>query len=201
MCLLFETIRIDDGIPRHLSYHMLRMIRSIKAIFPGHQPEFAEPLLVVPDEFREGAVRCNIHYDNMVRKVSFSRYDKKPVRSLQMVKGDDIDYHLKFSDRTTLAHLYSMRGSCDDILIIQHGRITDTSMANIIFFDGDRWVTPSRPLLAGTCRERLINTGIIVGKDIYITDLQHFKGWKIVNAMRWPEEESTHPMDHILDIS
>ena len=64
------------------------------------------------------------------------------------------------------SEMLDKKGDCDDILIIRNGLITDMSYANVAFFDGTQWLTPRIPLLAGTCRERLLETGPIREADI-----------------------------------
>jgi 4-amino-4-deoxychorismate lyase len=71
-------------------------------------------------------------------------------------------------------------------------------MSNIIFFDGLSWVTPARPLLKGTCRERLLASGLILERDISVNDLSGFTGCKLINAMRDPEREAVIPTERII---
>jgi 4-amino-4-deoxychorismate lyase len=114
------------------------------------------------------------------------------------VEGDAIDYHVKFFDRSRLESLYALRGDCDDIIIVKNGLVTDTSMSNLIFLDGARWITPAEPLLAGTCRERLLSEGNITAATIRPKDLDHFIGVKLINAMRDPDEEEMIPIGNVV---
>lgn len=77
----------------------------------------------------------------------------------------------------------TQKSECDDILIIKNGVVSDTSFANIIFFDGQRWVTPKIPLLEGTCRARLIANNTIISQEITLNDLKLFSKFMIINAM------------------
>lgn len=76
-----------------------------------------------------------------------------------------------------------MKDDCDDILIIKNKRITDTSIANIVFYNGNRWITPSQPLLEGTCRARLLSEGGIEVDEIMMNDIKLFSQFKLINAM------------------
>ena len=80
--------------------------------------------------------------------------------------------------------LFAKKGSCDDVIIVRNGLITDSSYANLIFFDGREWITPKVPLLEGTCRARLLASGKIKTGNIGIKELSAFKGFKLINAMR-----------------
>jgi 4-amino-4-deoxychorismate lyase len=73
--------------------------------------------------------------------------------------------------------------SCDDILILQNGYLTDASYANLAFFDGKIWYTPRTPLLAGVRRQFLLDSGRIQTADIRKDDLPSFTSVSLINAM------------------
>ena len=115
--------------------------------------------------------------------MEFSFYHPKKISKLKLVQGDHLSYSLKYTDRHSLEALSLQKGACDDILIIKNGKITDTSYANIILFDGENWVTPDEPLLAGTCRQRLLDGKKIIEKSIRVEDLSGYTSFKLINAM------------------
>ena len=88
----------------------------------------------------------------------------------------------------------SKRGECDDIVIVKNGYLADTSISNLVFFNGTDWITPEKPLLAGVTRERLLAEGRIRTGNIRVTDLDQYTGCKLINAMRYPEEETLIPV-------
>ena len=185
------------GIPQHLAWHEERLNSSRRELWPGAAPIFLEPLIVVPSEFSTGIVRCNVRYDREIRHVSFKPYEKRSIRSLKLVHCDTIDYHVKFADRSMLESLLTLRGDCDEIIIVKNGLLTDTSMSNLIFKDGNRWITPAKPLLKGTCRERMIAEGLLSEADIRPEELTGFAGCRVINAMRPADEEMMIPVDRI----
>ena len=198
MSLLFETIRLENGIPRHLAWHEQRMNRARGEIWHENDPVILGPLIIVPAEFSSGLVRCNIMYGPGVQSITFKHYEKRIIRSLKIVTSGFIDYHLKFTDRTLLETLFACRAECDEIIIVNNGLITDTSMSNIIFSDGKSWYTPAQPLLKGTCRERLVAEGRLAEREIRAEDVATFTGCKLINAMRDPEEEILIPVSQIV---
>jgi len=101
-----------------------------------------------------------------------------------LVEDNAIEYNLKYSDRTKLNLLFDKREECDDILIIKNKYVTDTLYCNIVFFDGEKWITPSHPLLKGTARERLLTQKTIFQEPVTIEHLQNFTHFKLINAMR-----------------
>jgi 4-amino-4-deoxychorismate lyase len=197
MSLLFETIRIEDGSPRNLEWHERRMNSAILEQWNVDSAVSLGPLIRVPAEFSKGMVRCNIRYGPEITGITYRMVEKRVVRSLKLVICDDIDYHVKFDDRSRLEALLVQRGECDEILVVKDGFITDTSMSNIIVFDGTKWVTPAGPLLKGTCRERLISEGRLEEQWIRPSGLAGFAGWKLINALREPEEEMMIPVSQI----
>lgn len=197
MCRLFETIRIENGIPQHLSWHERRMDQAIKEFWPGSIPVKLSGLIHVPPEYFAGTIRCNIHYGPEITDIIFKAYEKRMIRSLKLVIYDTIDYHWKFKDRSQLELLFARRGVCDDILIVKNGLISDTSMSNIIFYDGLNRITPATPLLKGSCRDRLLEEGWLKEADIRPKDLPKFSGCKLVNAMRYPDEEALIPISGV----
>ena len=197
MCLLFETVRVLDGVPQNLPWHEARINRSRLEMWNLKESVILQPLMVIPQEFTTGTVRCKIIYGPGIRQIEFSSYKKEVIRSLKLVSADSIDYHLKFFDRSAVDSLVKFRGNCDEILIVKNGLVTDTSMSNIIFLDGADWVTPAEPLLRGTCRERLIAGALLHEREIRPGDIRRFAGCKLVNAMRSPDEEMVIPVSQI----
>ena len=197
MCRLFETIRIEDGRPMNLVWHEERMLRSGLMRDAGCGMEDAgyvsrnwlKELISVPENMNEGIVKCNIIYDKEIIEIKFGQYVRRPVRSLKLIHARGLDYHLKYFDRSVLDTLFAERGDCDDVIIVNDGLITDTSFSNLIFFNGESWYTPARPLLEGTCRARLLSEKRIIAVDIRPSDLTRYQGCKLINAMRMPEEE------------
>ena len=200
MSLLLETIRLDNGVPSLLALHQERVDRSLRDLF-GHAgilnlKNFINP----PDELRKGTVKCRILYGKYVEKVEYSVYHINPVKSLQMVEADTIIYDYKYADRTCLEFLHGLRGDCDDVLIIKNGLVTDTTYANVAFYDGSCWVTPEKPLLEGVRRRSYIERGIIYTSRITVGDLKFFSELRLMNAMISLEESPSIPVSCILPI-
>ena len=61
--------------------------------------------------------------------------------------------------------------------------MTDTTIANIAFFDGKTWFTPTTPLLQGTTRARLIDEGFLKLRDIKKEDIKEYSRFALMNAM------------------
>jgi 4-amino-4-deoxychorismate lyase len=197
MSLLFETICIKNGMPQHLSWHEQRMNLARSEIWQVDEPVVLGAVLIVPGEFASGVVRCNIHYGPDIQKIIFKKHRQRLIRSLKLVNCTRIDYHLKYTDRSMLESILGQRETCDEVIIVINGLITDTSVSNLIFLDGKDWVTPASPLLKGTCRNRLLSENRLIVRDIRVKDMDQFTGCKLINAMRNPDEESLIPVSEI----
>jgi len=191
---LLETIRFDNSRFDNLAYHQQRMNRSRKVLL-GREDEidlkeyfynssFQSALgsaIPTPNEHR--LFKCRLVYSTTIEKVEFFPYHLPKIHSLRLVIDDEIDYSHKYIDRQAIEKLLAKKDDCDDILIVKNGLITDTSFANILFFNGKEWITPAFPLLKGTRRAQLLDEEKIRTADIHIEDLKYFKKARLVNAM------------------
>ena len=177
---LIETIRAKDGLLFHLPYHQQRLQRSLDTLGSDALLNLAD-VLSPPDQ---GLVRCRVLYDvDDILNVTYHPYTPRTINLLQAVVDDTIDYTLKSAERSHLDKLFSERGEADDILIIRNGLVSDTTIANIAFFDGAQWITPASPLLMGTTRQRLLNEKKLIEQAIHFDEISRFRGAAIFNAM------------------
>jgi len=184
MCLLVETIRIEDGVPVNLSFHNERMIRTRNELFGISDHIDILNFLSVPPDKKNGLVKCRVEYDREIRKIEYLPYVIKPVSALKIIDGGEISYGYKFIDRKEIGKLMERRGGCDDILIIKNGMVTDTSFSNVVLLDQKgNWITPSSFLLPGTMRAFLLKSGLIRESTVRLSDLKNFTLLKLINAM------------------
>lgn len=183
MCRLIETIQVYNGTVLHGEYHRRRIHQSRQNLLGCTDTLHLDPVLDIPQKFSEGQVKCRVIYDRVIHGVTFSYYTPMPVRNLKLVYSDTIQYSYKYENREEINRLRSQRGECDEILIVKHDRITDTSFSNVAFFDGNKWTTPATPLLKGTCRQRLLDNNILTEGDISVNDLPSFTHVSLINSM------------------
>jgi 4-amino-4-deoxychorismate lyase len=188
MYQLVETIKIVDGFPQNLFWHQERFEYSFKKLFKTKSNIKIEDVLSIPLQYQKGIVKSRFLYDKDNFTFQFSEYKPTIVNKLKLIIADNIDYSLKYLNRDKLNSLFNMRGDSDDVLIVRHGKVTDTFNANIIFSDGKNWITPLSPLLKGTCRQRLLSENKIIAEEVMIGDLKLFAKFKLINAMNESEE-------------
>ena len=177
-----ETIKAVDGKALHMPYHQKRYEFVLKHFGMW---EFQNLNLFVKPP-KDGTYRCRLVYSLINPKtieVEYYKYKKRKVESLKLIYDDEIDYSFKSTCREKIDTLFSKKNDCDDILIVKNSLITDTSIANIVFYKDGIWLTPKKPLLKGTTRERFLDEGKIVQADIKVEDLKSFSKVALLNAM------------------
>lgn len=189
MCRFIETIRIDDREIRNLLYHNRRLNETRSHFWQGSSRLQLEDYINTVQNV--GIFKARVVYgETGIEEVDYSAYNIRCVQSLAIIQSDTIDYTYKSTDRMALNDLFARRGTCDDILIVKQGLLTDTSIANIALYDGNYWYTPKQPLLKGTKRAQLLDKGILREKEIRLEDLSSYSIIRLFNAMiDWGELE------------
>jgi len=194
---LLETIRVEKGEVLNILFHQDRMNNSRKELFKCTN-EIDLPS-VLQDSINNTSInelsKCRIIYNTSINKVEFIPYFIPKICSLKLIECDDIDYSYKYLNRDTINKMMNQRADADDIIIVKNGFITDSSFANLLFYNGDQWLTPTFPLLKGTQRAKLLEQEKVRVVDIRPEDLHNFQQVRLVNAMLRFEDE----VDVIID--
>ncbi len=194
---LLETIKVENGRFCNLPLHQERFNRSRAEISDAGNIISLGEVLSVPGNCKQGVWKCRFVYGKTIGKIAFVPYVPKDVNTLKIVRDDHISYGHKFANRSQLEKLLSLKGACDDILIVKQGMLTDTSFSNIAFFDGSDWITPDTPLLKGTKQMLLLSTGKIKQAPLRPEDLKHFQKFCLINAMLDFNSGSGVPVENI----
>ena len=182
---LFETLCIENGKIQNIDLHQARYERSLREYYGKSAVKIFNlfSLIQPPALLQNRLIRCRINYNDKTTQIQYLEYHRKIYRTFQPVIYDDIEYSLKYSDRSLINTLFAQRGACDEIIIIKNGKVTDCSIGNLIFRQGKKWYTPDSPLLLGTQREKLLQEGKIQETSIFQEDIVNFDEIKIINAM------------------
>ncbi|HHH19730.1 MAG TPA: hypothetical protein ENK86_04390 [Campylobacterales bacterium] len=175
----FETIKIKDGRIHDIKWHNQRCNRTRRELFGEKKALELQYFITPPDK---GLYRCRITYHKQVTKIEYIPYTIRTLESFKIVQSH-LDYAYKYSNRTELEHLKNQHPDVDEIIIEKNGVITDTSIANLAFYDGQQWITPSTPLLEGTVRAKLLSEQFLIPKVIKSDELKHFSYVALMNAM------------------
>ena len=183
MSQYIESIKSRNGEVLQLSLHQSRFNRTREELLGLTRHPDLSAHISVPDSATQGVYKCRLLYGRDITQVEILPYHKPKIHSLKVVRSDSISYGYKYADRSELEKLYEQRGSCDDILIVKNGWITDSYFANVALWDGSRWVTPKNPLLKGCMRFSLLSSGTITERAIRLDELFRYKYIRLINAM------------------
>lgn len=184
MCLFVETIRLENGIALNLGRHQERMRRTMTHFFGAG--------CAVPEidgaakKFRNARGTCKlriVYGREGITAATCEAYNMRPVGSLRLVEDNDIEYAYKSADRGSLDRLFALRNGCDGVLIVKNGLLTDTSYTNIALYDGQKWYTPTLPLLPGTMRAALLDKNLMECRDITPQNLKSYTQIALFNSM------------------
>ncbi|WP_292271306.1 aminotransferase class IV [Butyricimonas sp.] len=191
-----ETIRVNNGQFCHLAYHECRARATSLAVF-GCRLEWDVAGMTVPDEARQGVVKCRVVYDTVIRDVTFSPYTFRRIGSLRLIEDNAIDYRFKSTDRVALEHVFAQRDGCDNVLVVRQGMITDTSFSNIVLEDTTGLYTPDTFLLNGTRRQRLLDEGVVRERAVPVSELYRYDRLYLINAMIGLEDNISLPLSAV----
>ncbi len=188
MCPLLETIKCKDGKLFNLEFHQARFENSQKEYFGISTKIKLSKEIEIPEFAKTGLFRCRLTYTKQIDLIEFFPYKYREINSLNLIEDNEIDYNYKYFNREKLNKLFTKRGNCDDIIIVKNGCLTDSFVANLVFFDGEKWFTPDTPLLPGTQRAKLLREEKIVECRITINDLPKYQKVGLINALNDMEE-------------
>ncbi|CAA6812540.1 MAG: Aminodeoxychorismate lyase (EC [uncultured Sulfurovum sp.] len=175
--MLFETIKVEDAKVFNLTWHNQRFNHSRKKLFNSNTNLNLRDYIKAP---KSGLYRCKIVYNDKIQSVEYFAYEAKKPQNFKVVQAE-LDYSHKYYDRVEIQKLFQQ--NYDEIIIEKNGLLTDTSIANIAFYNGQSWLTPKVPLLAGSTRARLLNEGFLKLHDIKKEDIENYSHFALMNAM------------------
>ena len=194
---LFESVCIENSQIKNAAYHEARFNKSYLQQYKTHPTYTLFDGIHLTNLDDTLKYKLRIGYKQNGTRYSISEYENSIATSLKLVSDDTISYALKKNNRKKLNALFLQRGEADDVLIIKNGLVTDASYSNILFFDGKQIVTPTTPLLEGTCRARLLAINRIVEKSISVAELQNFESFQLINALNDFDESRWIPIENI----
>ncbi|MEH8048238.1 aminotransferase class IV family protein [Gallibacterium anatis] len=186
---LFETLCIENGQVQNLALHQQRYENSLREFYAGQPYDIFSIAKILQKNtalwanLQSTIIRCRIDYNATQYHLQCFPYQRKNYQRFQPVICDDIDYHLKYSDRAIFNELLKQKGDYDEIIIVKQGKITDCTIGNLILRQGSQWFTPDSPLLIGTQRSKLLQERKIIERKILLSDLPLFEEIRLINAL------------------
>jgi 4-amino-4-deoxychorismate lyase len=180
--MFFETIKILDGKWCNLVQHQLRVEHTTNAYYKTHTNIKLDEIKI-PDDFTTGLVKCKVYYNHGIYDIQYSYYEQRKITEVKFIPDDGISYIHKFVHRSEFDFYKENLADYQEAIIIKHGLITESTYANVCLNDGHGWVTPKYPLLKGTKRAQLLQSGIIQEQVIHLEDIIRYKQICLINAM------------------
>ena len=186
---LFETLRIENGQVQNLARHQQRYENSLREFYAGQPYKIFSLAKILQKNtalwanLQSPIIRCRIDYNATQYHLQCFPYQRKTYQRFHPVICDDIDYHLKYSNRAIFNELLKQKGDCDEIIIVKQGKITDCTIGNLILRQGSQWFTPDSPLLIGTQRSKLLQERKIIEREILLSDLPLYQEIRLINAL------------------
>ncbi len=201
MCRLLETILCIDGKMQNLRYHQMRVDAAFKRLFTRIDPIELSQSIVVPHHYSIGAFRIRIVYTRDILSVEYFPVVPRHFNSFLLVTDDSIGYECKYEDRSSLNAISEQKNGADEAIIIKNGCVTDTTISNLLFFDGYQWFTPDTPLLKGTMRQQLLDRSICIERRITFADLSRYTLVLMTNALLGFEPNNALPIHSIQNLN
>lgn len=183
MCRFLETILCVDGNFQNLKYHQQRVDSVFTKYFQGTVPFDLSERIIVPVEYSIGTFRIRIVYNFDLVTIEYFPVLPRFFQSFILIADNAIEYECKYEDRTSLNAISALKSGSDEAIIVKNGCITDTTISNLVFFDGINWFTPNTPLLEGTMRRQLLEKGICTERRITVRDLPNYRSLLMINAL------------------
>ena len=171
----FETIKCDDYEVYNLEYHKKRMSKTVGKNFLLEE-------YIYPNSGE--LLKCKVTYTNDdIIDITYDKYVPKNIKKFKLIYDNNISYKFKSFNREKINNHLLNKNSADEIIIIKNDLLTDTSIANIAILLDGIWITPAKPLLEGTTKNRYIDNNILIQKDISVEMLLKAKKIALLNAM------------------
>ena len=187
MSRFIETICIKNGEIRNLEFHLRRFHQTRYKIWGLTDEIDWSDHIKIAENHRSGKFKCRILYAENIESVEISPYAPRTIHSVKLLENNEIEHRFKSEDRNIFEFLKDSVTE-DEIIIVKKGQITDTSYSNLVFFDGENWITPTSFLLNGTMRQSLLKQGKIIEDEVNPKDFNRFVSFKLINAMMDLEE-------------
>lgn len=188
MCQFIETMCVEQGRIINLDYHLER-IKNTRKHFWNTEKTVSTDQLSALAASQDSKAKLRFTYDKEnIYDLSCTPYNTRKIERLKLLESNDIEYRYKSVDRSEINLLKAQTEPTDEIIIVKQNNLTDTSYTNIALFDGSQWITPSTPLLKGTRRAQLLDTGRLIEREVLATDLKSFQSISLINAMMDLEE-------------
>ncbi|WP_114853917.1 aminodeoxychorismate synthase component I [Brachybacterium sp. YJGR34] len=190
---LLETVAVRGGAPQHLEQHLERMLGSAAHFgIPVRREQLEQEVAaVLPRLTGPSLLRLRLRRDGTV---TAEPRDLLPTPEPARLALDDrrttLPLGLTAHKTTVRDHLAAARarhpGADDTVIIGEHGRVVETTIATLAVRRDGRWVTP--PLadgaLPGVGRRLALERGDLVEQEVEIDQLRRAEQIAVISSAR-----------------
>jgi len=179
---LFETIKTQNNTIYNIKYHQARVNQAYKKHFNSTAKFELSSILKATANLN----KIKVIYDkNGICDIAYTPYKPKKIEKLMLIDISGFEYNYKYLDRAMFEHIYSMYKDIDEFILLNNGYITDTTISNIALYNEkmQQWHSPTKTLLNGTYREKLIDEKKLKLTQIDYTNLKNYSKIALLNAM------------------
>lgn len=206
---LFETIRVKDGKALWFSAHLSRLMAGAEILgFPPINDDFESQVasLVEANKVINGVVRITVSRGEGQRGInlpespipttlvsaspSFPSRQPLSLHVVSSLRRNQFSPLFRIKSLNYLDNIMARKeatdfGADDAILLNTVGKVTETSIGNLLFLLNDQWVTPpvNDGVLPGTARARLLASGLTNEMSLDAGDLEAVESAIMVNAL------------------
>ena len=107
--------------------------------------------------------------------------------SAEPIDSSDPRMFHKIGDRSVYESRKQRHPEADDVVLVnEHGNVTETAIANLVFLIDGIWVTPpiEDGLLPGVMRQHLIDEGVVKTHSVTAEDALAAEAFAVINSVR-----------------
>ena len=182
MSQFLESICAINGEILNLKYHQRRVNRTFKTFFRNATPLNLSNLFKNYEK-SNNKTKIRVLYSEKNYSITVEEYTERKIEKVKIVIDNEINYSFKSANRDKINEHVINNKDYDDIIIVRNNLVTDSSYANLLFFDGTDWITPKNPLLKGTKREQLLLKKQIKEKTVTLNDIFYYPFFMQINAL------------------
>lgn len=195
---VFETIKTLKGKCFFLTEHLERLVGSLASLSMA-TPTIEDleravaSLLAKDDEIEYGRLRITVFADGntlltheehlpQIHPLSLCRFPDLRASFSSLAKHKTISYAENFT-----ALRYAKLRQCDDVLFINERlQVSESAMANLIFFQDGKWSTPTLAsgCLPGITRRMLVSHFGVEERDILESELMKCEALALTSSLR-----------------
>ncbi len=186
MSLFFESIKLQNGFPKHLHYHQARVDRTYLNYWGSSIKVNLEDIIArTPRQTNAEVAKCKIIYNrDGVLSIHESGYTPKVVKKLKIIEiKPEENYFFKSLDRKWIDEYSRKLSQETDTLFVRDGLVLESSYTNVALLKKGKWYTPSNPLHRGTTLERFVLSGHLIPDEIPVKNLVDFEELRLFNAV------------------